>query len=332
MNITRRHFIGGVAASVATGAIGAVGFPLSASAANATINYGGSAWLGHYPAYLAMTNGYLKEVALEQDWQSFGTSSSRMSAVMAGGIDIACTGVVSALALMARGAKQFSIIAIPENFGRVEGIFVKGGIKSINELKGKKVGVTFASSAHMLVLDLIAKAGLKPDDVTVLNVPAPELPAAFQSGQIDAAAAWTPQFDLIRKQPGVTLLADDSQFSLYKSFNVTPGPDVLIVRKAFAERNAAVVKAYLSAYFKATTLLRERPQEAAKSLTKLTNLNEEDQLNAVKGADWYTREQQASLLKGPYVDGLQKLAELLVTHKQIDKAPTVKDWIDASFI
>lgn len=329
MHITRRNFLGGMAASLATGAIG---LPLAASAATTPVKYGGSAWLGHYPAYLAMTNGYLKEVGLEQDWQSFGTSSSRMSAVMSGGIDIACTGVVSALALMARGAKQFSIIAIPENFGRVEGIFVKGGVRNIAELKGKKLGVTFASSAHLLVLDLIAKAGLKPDDITVLNVPAPELPAAFQGGQIDAAAAWTPQFDLIRKQPGVTLLADDTQFSLYKSHNVTPGPDVLVVRRAFAEKNAAVVKSYLTAYFKATALLREHPQDAARPLTKLTNLPEEDQVNAVKGADWYSREQQAGLLKGDYVDGLQKLAELLVTHKQIDKAPPVKDWIDASFI
>lgn len=332
MDITRRQFIGGTAATIATIATATLGMPLSAAAANPAIRYGGSAWLGHYPAYLAMTNGYLKEVQLEQEWQSFGTSSSRMSAVMAGGIDIACTGVVSALALMARGAKQFSIIAIPENFGRVEGLFVKGGVKNIAELKGKKIGVTFASSAHLLVLDLIAKAGLKADDITVLNVPAPELPAAFQAGQIDAAAAWTPQFDLIRKQPGVTLLADDTQFSLYKSFNVTPGPDVLIVRKAFAESNAAAVKSYLTAYFKATALLRDHPAEAAKPLMKLTNLGEADQIGAVKGADWYSREQQAGLLKGQYVEGLQKLAELLVAHKQIDKAPSVKDWIDPSFL
>ena len=101
--------------------------------------------------------------------------------------------------------------------------------------------MTFASSAHLLVLDIIAKAGLKPDEVTVLNVPAPELPAAMQTGQIDAAAAWTPQFDAIRRQPGVALLADDTHFSLYQSHKVTPGPDVLVVRRAFAEKNGDAV-------------------------------------------------------------------------------------------
>lgn len=329
MTITRRTFLNICASSAVAGGIAS---PLKAWAADRQVNYGGSAWLGHYPAYLAMAEGHFKEAGINQDWQSFGTSSSRMSAVMSGGLDIAGTGVVSALALMARGAKQFSIIAIPENFGRVEGILARDNVKNIQDLKGKKLGVTYASSAHMLVLDLIAKAGMKDSDVEVLNVPAPELPAAMAGGQIDAAAAWTPQFDAIRKQPGVHVLADDRQFSLYQSNQVTPGPDVLVVRKAFAEKNPDTVKAYLKTYFKANDLLREQPETAAKSLLKLTNLSLDDQVAAIKGADWYTQSQQAEILKGAYIDGLQKLAELLVTYKQIDKAPTVKDWIDASFI
>jgi taurine transport system substrate-binding protein len=329
MTLNRRTFLNLCAS---TAVMGGVAAPLKAWAADQQVNYGGSAWLGHYPAYLAMTDGYFKEVGINQSWQSFGTSSSRMSAVMSGGLDIAGTGVVSALALMARGAKQFSIIAIPESFGRVEGILARDNIKSIQDLKGKKLGVTFASSAHMLVLDLIAKAGMTESDVEVLNVSAPELPAAMAAGQIDAAGAWTPQFDAIRKQPGVHVLADDRQFSLYQSNKVTPGPDVLVVRKAYAEKNPDTVKAYLKAYFKANGVLHDQPEAAAKSLIALTHLSEEDQIGAIKGADWYTQAQQAEILKGSYIDGLQKLAELLVTYKQIDKAPVVKDWIDASFI
>jgi taurine transport system substrate-binding protein len=327
MSINRRNFMQDCALASLAAAL-----PLGALAASQSVKYGGSAWLGHYPAYLAMSEGYLKEAGIEQDWQMFGTSSARMTAVMSGGVDIACTGIVSALALMSRGARQFSIIAIPENFGRVEGIVARNGIRNIADLKGKKLGVTFASSAHLLVLDVLDKAGLKPVDVAVLNVPAPELPAAMQAGQIDAAAAWTPQFDSILRQPGVTLLADDTKFSLYESHKVTPGPDVLVVRKAFAEKNKDLVKAYLKAYFRSNELLRLKPEEAARALTKLTQLAAEDQMASVKGAEWYTLAQQAEILKGPYMEGLQKLAELLVKHKQIDKAPVVKDWIDASFI
>lgn len=299
---------------------------------DALIKYGGSAWLGHYPAYLAMTEGFFRAEGIEQDWQSFGTSSSRMSAVMSGGVDVACTGIVSALALMARGAKHFSIIAIPESFGRVEGIIGRAGVTSLDDLKGKKIGVTFASSAHLLVLDVLANHGLTQDDVVVLNVPAPELPAALESGQIDAAAAWTPQFDNILRQEGTTLLVDDTQFSLYQSHNVTPGPDVLVVRNSYAEKNPDTLKKYLTAYFQANKLIREQPEVAAQSLIKLTNLPVAEQVAILQGTDWYSMEQQQALLTGSYAEGLQRLAELLVEHKQIDKAPVVKDWINTSFI
>ena len=328
MNQSRRQFLHRAAASAV------IGLPSIGRAAQEAVNYGGSAWLGHYPAYLGMKNGAFASQGVDLQWQSFGTSSARMSAVLSGGIDIATTGVVSALALMARGSRHFSIIAVPENFGRVEGLLVRSDVTSLKDLKGKKIGVTFASSAHLLVLDLLAGAGLSQSDVTVLNVPAPELPAAIQSGQIDAAAAWTPQFNRIRAFPGMKLLADDTSFSLFKSHNVTPGPDVLIVRNAFAEKSPTLVRNFLKAYFNACVALRDRPDDAAKHLVSLTNLSIAEQIETIKGADWYSAEQQAQLLKvpGTYVDGLQRLADLLVTHKQIDKAPAVRDWISPSYL
>src|SRR6218665_823097 len=139
-------------------------------AAQPPTHYGGPAWRGHYPAYLALKSGALPAASIDLRWQSFGTSSARMSAVLSGGIDIACTGIVSALALMARGSRHFAIIAVPEDFGRVEGLFVRSDVSAIAHLRGKKIGVTFASSAHLLVLDLLAGAGLGPAEVAVLNV------------------------------------------------------------------------------------------------------------------------------------------------------------------
>jgi taurine transport system substrate-binding protein len=328
---TRRSFLKGVASLAGSAALPG----LVQAAAPQVINYGGSAWLGHYPAYIGIKAGLFAAKGLDVKWQSFGTSSARMSALLSGGIDIGCTGIVSALALMARGSKHFSIIGVPEDFGRVEGLVVRSNVNSIQALKGKKIGVTFASSSHLLVLDLLASAGLSPDkDVSLLNVPAPELPAAFQSNQIDAAAAWTPQFNKIRSMPDMKVLADDTGFSLYKQYGVTPGPDVLVIRRDFGSKNADATRRFLQAYFDACVMLRDKPEESAKYLTELTNLSLADQVATVKDASWYDAGQQKTLLKTPgkFVDGLQKLAEMLVTHKQIDKAPTVRDWTDTTYL
>ncbi len=318
------------------GAIGLAGTGLFASAKELQkMAYGGSPWLSHYPTYLAIENGLLKKEGIDLRWESFVTGSARLSAMMAGDVDLAGFGSISTMALMARGVKQFYVVGVPENFGKVEGLFVKEGINSIADLKGKTIGTAFASSTHLLVLDLIASSGLTPDkDINVINISGPEIIAAMKSGQIDACAAWTPQFNILSSMPGVKLLADDTSFSLYKEFGTTPGPDLLVVKKSYAESNPEAVKSFIKAYFQSCEVLKNTPEKAVPILKKLTNLSDAEQLQTIQGAEWYTLEQQKDLMAkdGKFVTGLQKLAEMLVTYKQLDSAPKVSDWINPNFI
>ena len=81
MNQNRRRVMKQV---ITLAAAGAAGLPLVAGAAAPTvINYGGSAWLGHYSAYIAMKTGLMTKHGIDLRWQAFSTSSARMAAVMA---------------------------------------------------------------------------------------------------------------------------------------------------------------------------------------------------------------------------------------------------------
>ena len=330
MQETRRRFIQGVAAGAAALSLPLTGRAWAAGAQ--AVRYGGSAWLGHYrPGWPSRP-----AISRPRGWTWAGNRSAprrRASAPAVGQYRHGGHGRAAGAAVMARGSKHFAIIGVPENFGRVEGLIVRDGVKTLADLKGKKVGVTFASSAHLLVLNLLDQAGLKADkDVTVLNVPAPEMPAAFQSGQIDAAAAWTPQFNAISAmRRRARVLADDTQFSLYRDYGVTPGPDVLVARR---RKNPDAVKRFLKAYFRANEQLRAQPDSAVTALVELTKLAPADQLAMVKGADWYGAADQRGLLDpgGKYIDGLQKLAEMMVRYGQIDKAPPVREWIDPAYL
>ncbi len=326
-----------IGAAAATAGFGTGFAPLARAAT--TVNYGGSAWLGHYAAYVAMKTDIFTKLGIDCRWQSFSTSSARMGAVMAGNIDIAGTGVVSALALMANGAKQFQLISTPNNFGKSEGLLVRSNVKSLADLKGKKIGVTYASSSHVLLLDVLRQANMDPArDVSIINLPANELLTAYRGNQIDAAAAWTPTFDRIKALPDTKLLLDDSSFSLYKQYQLTPGPDVLLVRTAFASAHPEVPKAFLQGIAQASDMMTQSPEKAAPILMTLTNLSEEEQLAILKQTQWYSHAQQKALFvssggkPGPFVDGVQKLADMLVDLKQIDQSPKVVDWINATYL
>src|SRR5690606_13652935 len=110
---TRRQFIQGMALGTASLALPMTGAVQAAQMQ--AIRYGGSAWLGHYPAWLALKKGYFKEENLDVSWESFGTTSARVSALLSGNIDVAVTAAPAALSVMARGSRHFAIIGVPEN-------------------------------------------------------------------------------------------------------------------------------------------------------------------------------------------------------------------------
>jgi len=69
-------------------------------------------------------------------------------------------------------------------------------------------------------------------------------------------------------------------------------------------------------------------------LLELTGLSKDEQLAVIKQTQWYSAEDQKALMiePGNFVNGMQKLAEMLVSLKQIDRAPAVKDWVQSAYL
>ncbi len=326
-----------LAASIGLMAFGASA-PQAAAAGQpekVTVVYGGSSWLGHYPAWVAIEKGLFKKHGLGVLFQTFYGSSGRMGSLVAGDLDMASTGSISAIALMASDVKAFYALGTQDSYATVEGIIAREDIKSIQDLKGKKLAATFASSAHVLALDILEQAGLDPDkDLTLINLKVNEMPAAFKSGEIDACAVWTPHFNKLKNMAGAHILLDDTKFSLFSKYDLGPGPDLLVARKEFADKCPNSLQAFLDAYFEAIDLLIANPRECADALIKLTNLDIEEQMTVLKDIKWVGRDRQKALMVAPgnYVQGLEKLAQFLVKHKQIDKAPDVKQWVNPALV
>ena len=315
---------------VAVLTMGTTGVFAGAAPEKVTVVYGGSSWLGHYPVWVGIEKGLFQKRGLGVLFQNFYASSGRMGSLVAGDLDFASTGSISAIALMAAGSKGFMAFATPDSYATVEGIIARESIKSIKDLKGKKVAAPFASSAHVLVLDMLEQNGLDPDkDLTLVNLSVNEMPAAMASKEVDACATWTPHFNKLLNIPGHHVLVDDTQFSLYKKYKLGPGPDLMVVRKEFAEKYPNTSRAFVEGLFEAIDLLISKPEECSEVLVKLTQLSKEDQLAVLKDIQWIAGSEQKALMVEPghFTEGMQRLAEFLVKHKQIDKAPQVKDWI-----
>jgi NitT/TauT family transport system substrate-binding protein len=210
----------GLACTVVLAAIVAPARPAAAAA----INLGYSDWPGWVAWQVAIDKGWLKQAGLDVSFNWFDYSAS-MDAFVAGKIDGDFVTNGDALVTGAGGARNVIILATDYSNGN-DMIVARPGIHSLQELKGKKIGVEVGLVDHLLLLDGLKQAGLSQNDVTLVNSKTNETPQVLASGQVDAIAAWQPNSGMAMKAlPGARPIYTSAQ---------APGLiyDVLIVSPA----------------------------------------------------------------------------------------------------
>lgn len=143
-------------------------------------------------------------------WAVFPFGPPLVAAAAAGQIDLGDVGDVPPLNGAAK-TPGFKVVAaeLPAKEGQAGDYLIvpKGSsIKTLADLRGKKVGYPAGSSAHGFLLNAVRSVGLGPDSVTFVNLTPAALQSAFASGQLDAASLWNPQVTL-DVQKGARILA-----------------------------------------------------------------------------------------------------------------------------
>ncbi len=159
-----------------------------AAAASLTIGY--SDWPGWVAWQVAIDKGWLKEAGLDVNFQWFDYSAS-MDAFAAGKIDADLMTNGDTLVTGAGGGKGVMIMLTDYSDGN-DMIVAKPGIKSLEELKGKKIGIEIGLVEHLLLLEGLKKNDMSQKDVTLVNTKTNETPQVLASGQVDAIGAWQP--------------------------------------------------------------------------------------------------------------------------------------------
>lgn len=179
-----RRFLSAVAVAISA----AAGLAGGVSAAPITLGY--SDWPGWVAWQVAIDKGWLKEAGLDVTFQWFDYSAS-MDAFAAGKLDGVLMTNGDTLVTGAGGGKGVMIMLTDYSNGN-DMIVGKPGIKSLKDLKGKKIGIEVGLVEHLLLLHGLQAAGMKETDVTLVNAKTNETPQVLASGQVDAIGAWQP--------------------------------------------------------------------------------------------------------------------------------------------
>lgn len=174
---------------------------IHSSYAATPLRIGYSDWPGWVAWQVAIEKGWFKEAGVEVKFDWFDYSAS-MDAFAAGKIDAVTVTNGDALVTAAGGAKNVMILLTDYSNGN-DMIVAKPGIKSLKDLKGKKIGLETGFVEHLLLLNGLEKVGMKESDVTIVSTKTNETPQALASGDLAAIGAWQPNSgEAMKRVPG----------------------------------------------------------------------------------------------------------------------------------
>ncbi len=309
--------------------IAAAFFSVSASAAQ-PLNIGYSDWPGWVAWQVAIDKGWFKEAGVAVNFQWFDYSAS-MDAFAAGKIDADLMTNGDTLVTGSGGAKS-SMIMLTDYSNGNDMIVAKPGIKSLKELKGKKVSVEIGLVEHLLLLNGLKKAGMKESDVTLVNAKTNEMPQMLSSADISAIGAWQPV-------SGEAMKAVPGSRPIYTSAD-EPGLiyDVLAVNPASLAANRAEWQKVVKVWDRVVKYINDpkTQPDAVKIMAARVGISPEAYLPLLKGTKLLSLSEGRKIyVKGPgfkSLYGSSKIADdfnvanaVYKTHEDVDS------YIDASF-
>src|SRR5213592_445381 len=192
-------------------------------------------------------------------WIEFTSGPPLLEAMSIGSVDLGAVGDTPPIFAQAANANVLYVAGSRITNG--QGILVpaNSGIRSIADLKGKRVGFTKGSSAHNVVIATLEKAGLTYEDITPVYLTPPDAGPAFANGSIEAWAIWDPYFAIGERRQNGRVLINAHEVAKTNSF--------YLANRDFAKNHGAVLQQIIDVTSTTAKWAEQHRDEVAKSLS-----------------------------------------------------------------
>ena len=199
-------------------------------------------------------------------WIEFPGGPQMLEALNVGSIDFGNVGEAPPIFAQAAGADMVYVANdLPAPTAEAVVVRKDSPLKSIVDLKGRRVALNKGSNVHYLFIKLMDKAGLKPGEIELVFLPPADARAAFERGSVDAWVIWDPFLAAIQQQTGARALADGSGLVSNHIFYVAT--------RKYAEAYPQVVAAVVEDIARVGDWATKAPKEVAGVIAPLIGLD-----------------------------------------------------------
>ncbi|MFD0516603.1 aliphatic sulfonate ABC transporter substrate-binding protein [Paractinoplanes durhamensis] len=186
-------------------------------------------------------------------WQLSAGSNKANEGLRGNALDIGSTAGAAALVARANGSsiRTIDVFSQPEWAAIV--VPKSSAITSVAGLRGRRIAATKGTDPYFFLLQALDQAGLKPADVTVVNLQHADGRTALERGQVDAWSGLDPLMAQSELEAGSKLIYRNVAFNSY---------GVLNAREEFATAHPDVVQAVVNSYERARKWISDNPADA----------------------------------------------------------------------
>ena len=257
-------------------------------------------WGSLWAVATADAKGYFAEEGITINLTQFEDGPSEIAAMKQGSMDVAFIGP-GAHKLCSKGDAQ---VFLMQHMGDGDCILGLNGLKTLEELAGKKVGYAAGTSSETILTTALASVGMTLEDIEAVSMDATALTTAALSGQVDAVAAWSPMsLTILDKGTDVTDICSNVDFDTMAS------PGSWVVNPDWAAENADVIVRFNRAMFKAMDFAAAATtddavaEEVAGYVSTITGLDVESTIAQRYDGSWLTSAQVLEMIdSGKLVD------------------------------
>lgn len=208
----------------------------------------------------------LKPQGVEVKWIEFPAGPQLLEGLNVGSVVFGETGEAPPIFAQAANANLVYVANQPPA-PKAEAILVSKNspIKSVKDLKGKRVALNKGSNVHYLLLKQLQKNGLSLKDINVVYLPPSDARAAFEKGAVDAWVIWDPFFAAAQQQLQARVLAD--------GLGVVNNHQFYLADRHFAQSQPQVLKTVVKTLNQNTEWVKANRKAAAELLQKPTGLD-----------------------------------------------------------
>jgi NitT/TauT family transport system substrate-binding protein len=209
----------------------------------------------------AVAEGYYKEAGLDVTLVQGNGSANTAQLVASGRAQLAYADAVAVSQLIAKGAPMKIIATIYQSNPNAMMSLKKTGIKSIADMKGKKVGVPSASSQTTMLPLLLKANNLKESEITMIDMPVASMVPALLQGQVDAVLGSIDAYQIQAESQGAQL--DVYRFADHGVPTVSTS---IFASNDYLKNNPDVVRKFVAASLKGWSFALDNPDKAVKDI------------------------------------------------------------------